>query len=93
MLGFPVVVNRASEKCIYVAGKKIIPTHCKRNQKLISSSSIDVLPIASAVNTITTQIKINRKIESLDDLESLQFEDVSLIGYNPYPSIKAEMVI
>ena len=33
-------------------------------------------------------ICINKDIKSLDDILSLQFEDVSLVGYDPQPDFK-----
>jgi len=39
------------------------------------------------------RLELKKKIDSLDDLESLQYDDVSLIGYNPHPNIKMDMVI
>jgi len=39
------------------------------------------------------RLELKKKIDSLDDLESLQYDDVSFIGYNPHPNIKMDMVI
>jgi hypothetical protein len=57
-LTLPVVANSASEKCIYAGGRKITPTHCNRWHNSISHASVRVLPIDSAVNTITTHINM-----------------------------------
>jgi len=39
------------------------------------------------------QFKINKKLTSLADIENLQFEDVELVAYDPYPAIRAPMAI
>ena len=39
------------------------------------------------------RLELNKKISSLEELESLQYEDLSLIGYDPYPNIKMDMVV
>ena len=39
------------------------------------------------------KIIINKSINTLQDLESLEFADISLVGYNPLPPIKAEMAV
>jgi thymidylate synthase len=39
------------------------------------------------------QLKINKEISSVKDMENLQFEDFEVINYKSYPSIKAFMAI
>jgi len=39
------------------------------------------------------QLKISKKLETLDDVLSLKFTDLELVGYNPHPSIPATMAI
>lgn len=38
-------------------------------------------------------LEINKNLNNLDDIEALVFDDVKIVGYNPHPSIRAEMVI
>jgi thymidylate synthase len=39
------------------------------------------------------RFKIKKTLKTLDDITALQFEDVELEGYNPYPAIKAPMAV
>lgn len=36
---------------------------------------------------------INKEIRTLDDVLNLEFEDLELVGYKPYPRIKAKMAV
>lgn len=38
------------------------------------------------------QLKINKKISKLNDLEKFNFEDIELINYKYHPALKADMV-
>lgn len=38
------------------------------------------------------QLKINKKISSVDDLNNIEFSDIELLNYNFYPTLKADMV-
>ena len=37
------------------------------------------------------KLKINKTLNSLDDVLALNFEDLELVDYNPHPPIKAKM--
>lgn len=39
------------------------------------------------------QILIDKPLSSIEDIEGLSFSDIQLIGYNPQPTIKAEMAV
>ena len=39
------------------------------------------------------ELVIKKDINTLDDILNLEFDDIELINYNPYPVIKASMVI
>jgi thymidylate synthase len=38
-------------------------------------------------------LKINKDLNSLEDIEKIEFEDFELVGYNPHAAIKAEMAV
>lgn len=38
------------------------------------------------------KLNINRKLDSIDDINNLEFGDIELVGYRFYPEIKASMV-
>jgi len=39
------------------------------------------------------KLEIKKCLNDLNDIESLQYSDIELLGYNPYPTIKAKMAI
>src|SRR5215212_4922004 len=56
--GRPAVTSRASERCKYAAGKKMMPIHCNRNNSSVPQLGIVLLCKASVVKTTTTHNKI-----------------------------------
>ena len=39
------------------------------------------------------QLKINKNLETVEDIEQLQYTDLELINYGAWPTIKAEMAV
>jgi len=66
-------------------------------------TGVDVHIYTNHINQVKEQLQrepkklpeliINKKIKTLDDILSLQYEDIKLVGYDPHPAIKAPMTI
>jgi thymidylate synthase len=39
------------------------------------------------------KLELTKELAAIQDIEALQFADFKLVGYNPYPTIKAEMAV
>jgi len=39
------------------------------------------------------ELKINKKLETLEDIENLEWEDFELINYKSHPAIKAPVAV
>ncbi len=76
---------------------------CGYTAKELVYTGVDVHIYTNHLEQVQEQLKrepkepaklvIKKKAETLEDILSLQFEDVELSGYNPHPAIKAPMAV